>query len=1160
MKKSKWLTAGHYNFSYPGKILLKMKLTVMFILAGIIQVAAINSYSQSTKITMELRNASVVDVLQAIENRSEFYFVYNKDAINLDRKVDLNVKNFRIDEILDHLFKETNVSYKITDRHIILSTLEVIQQPKSITGKVTDSSGAPLPGVSVVIKGTTTGTITDSNGNYSLSNIAENATLQFSFVGMKMQEIAIGNKTKINVGLIEETIGIEEVIAIGYGTKAKGELTGSISKTDSKIFETRPLTNTLSALQGALPGVTILRGNGRPGNNNYVMQIRGISSYSGSKPLILIDGVAGDLNLINPSDILDVTVLKDAAASIYGARAADGVILVTTRKGTNGGATVSYSGNYGVKTPKYLKEYASTLHMAEMYDQAMTNIGQPGVSQEIFDKIRANAAPDVSGGWVKYLEGFPGFFGNHNWNDDVYGNGIQQNHNVSISGGGDDNTYLFSAGYNSDEGVFNYGENKANRYNLRMNYDFRLFDRLNIETRTSFDNQGIDEPGNLNEALRVLPRMWNFLPVYNPSGQFYEYIGYGNPVQELLIGKSTAKNSKFSTNIKGELKIIDDLKLTAQVGFTNGYSFANDNHPRYYRYAWEGGETPVTTGRYSTSWATYNNSKSFFGSYTTYLDYNKVLFNKHRLGFMAGASHEEFDFQNQSTTGYNFLSNELFTLNLADRTKVEYSNFTGLASDWALQSYFGRFSYAFNNKYYVDITTRIDGSSKFAPSKRWSAVFPAVSAAWNLSEEKFIQSLKMFDNLKLRASWGQSGNQELAFGNYDYFPLISITGKIPLGSPNSGLPGAVSTIASENRTWETIETRNAGLDFAILKSRLTGSLDYYIKYNNDMLVNKQLPAILGGTAPTQNIGKLETKGWDISIVWSDKKGDFKYSVSATISDSKNKMIELQGNDAFGEGLIFAREGYSLNSYFGYQYDGIIQNADQLAAYKAIGNVHPQIGIGDVRYRDIDGDGKITAFGDTELGTKGDLVYLGNLMPRYTYSSNINLSYKNFDFNVFLQGVGQREGIRTGDFSQPFVVIWHQPLEYFYGKNWTPENTGARYPRIIPGGMGFDGLSQWNWKYSSMRIDNLAYLRVKTITLAYNLPQSFCDKLKMQSVRVYASGQDLFTISKGTWNKSFDPEETWGNKSFDNPQGTWERSDEQSYPFSSVMSLGLDIKF
>ena len=315
-----------------------------------------------------------------------------------------------------------------------------------------------------------------------------------------------------------------------------------------------------------------------------------------------------------------------------------------------------------------------------------------------------------------------------------------------------------------------------------------------------------------------------------------------------------------------------------------------------------------------------------------------------------------------------------------------------------------------------------------------------------------------------------------------------------------------------------------------------------------MLVNDQLPATLGGAAPTQNIGKLETKGWDFSLSWSDQVGDFRYSISGMISDAKNKLLELKGNDNYGEGLRYAREGYSLNSYFGYYFDGIIQDAHQLAEYKQLGNVPANVGVGDVMYRDVDGDGKITAFGDPGLGTKGDMVYLGNLLPRFVYSSNINLSYKGFDLGIFLQGVGKREGIRTGEFSHPFPAVWMQPLEYFYGKSWTPENTNARYPRIIPGYVGYDDVRGWNWRYSSMQMNNLAYLRLKVLTLGYNLPQSMVRRAHLQNVRVYVSGQDLLTFSKGTWNRSFDPEETW------------ERSDEQTYPFNKVISFGVDIKF
>ncbi|MFT3949918.1 MAG: TonB-dependent receptor [Agriterribacter sp.] len=1019
-------------------------------------------------------------------------------------------------------------------------------QQKTITGKVKDENNNPLESVSVTVKGNPNiGTTTDAKGNFSIGASA-NDVLIVEFVGYQKAEVRVSGSSNLDVTLHLSDAKLNEVVVIGYGTKLKGELTGAVSKIDSKAFETRPLTNTMNALQGALPGVTVTRGSGRPGFENYDVQVRGASSVSGSRVLILIDGIPGDLSLINPNDIADLTVLKDAAASIYGARAADGVIIVTTKKGKKGAPSVSYSGNYGVKKPQFLKKRTNTLQLAEMYDEGMRNVNQPGVSEEVFEKIRNNAEPDPTG-WLKYLENFPGFYQSHDWIDDVYGTGAQQMHNISISGGGENNSYLFSAGYQRNEGVFRYGENHSDRYNLRMNYDFKISNRINIETRTTFENQPTVTPTALGNVLYFVNQMGSYVPIYNPLGQLYKYQGgFRNPIQYLQEGGINKDNAyRLSTNIKGNIKLLDGLLLVGQAGIIADFTYRKETRPTFTQHNWDGSDFDVVNNPNN---ALFTNARNLYQNYTAYLDYNKTFAGKHKINVMAGASREGKTYENQSITGYNFASNELFTLNLADRTKTQYANFSGGASDWALQSYFGRLSYSFDKKYLVDFTTRMDGSSKFSESKRWSALFPSVAVAWNLSEENFISSLNVFDNLKARLSWGQSGNQELSFGNYDYISLISISGTYPMGIPNVGIPGAVSSIASQSRTWETIEAKNIGVDFAVLNSRLSGSFDYYIKSNKNMLVNDQLPATLGGSAPTQNIGKLETKGWDLSLAWNDKIGNVGYSISAMLSDSKNKLVELKGNDAYGEGLIYARKGYSLNSYFGYQFDGIIQNEEQLTAYKQLGNVPSNLGVGDVMFRDVDGDGQITAFGDASKGTSGDMVYLGNLLPRYTYSSNISVSYKGFDLSIFLQGIGKRQGIRTGEFAYPFTSVWMQPLEYFYGKNWTPENPDAKYPRIVPGAVGFDGIRNWNWRYSSMRMNNLAYLKLKVITLAYNLPQSLVHKAKMQNVRVYVSGQDLLTFSKDTWNNSFNPEETW------------ERYDEQTYPFNSVISFGLDIKF
>src|SRR5674476_994866 len=379
-----------------------------------------------------------------------------------------------------------------------------------------------------------------------------------------------------------------------------------------------------------------------------------------------------------------------------------------------------------------------------MYAEGMRNSGQPGVSQEVFDKIKANAEPDPTG-WLKYLENFPGFYQSHNWTDEVYGTGIQQTHNVSISGGGDNNTYLISAGYSRNEGVFKHGEKHS--------------DRINIETRTSFENQATVEPTALNSVLYFVNQVGSYVPVYNPQGELYKYQGgFRNPVQYLEeSGLHKSNDYRLSTNVKGDIKLFRDLKLVAQAGVNLGFMDGSTTNPSFNQYNWDGSIFDVANIINS---ANYSNSKNIYQIASSYLDYNKTLNDKHKFNLMTGASHEVNNNQSQNITGYNFASNELFTLNLADRTKTEYSNFNGYASDWALSSYFGRFSYSYNRKYLVDFTTRMDGSSKFARNKRWSALFPSLALAWNLSEENFIKALNTFNNLKIRASWGQSGNQE----------------------------------------------------------------------------------------------------------------------------------------------------------------------------------------------------------------------------------------------------------------------------------------------------------------------------------------------------------------------------------------------------------------
>lgn len=1022
-----------------------------------------------------------------------------------------------------------------------------IAQSLTIHGNVKDALGEPIIGASVLVKGTTNGVITDVNGDFTLSDITKGVEVEISYIGYASQIRRIENADLLNIVLKEDSELLEEVVVIGYGTRAKGALTGAITQVGGDVLESKPVTNTMDALQGVIPGVTITRTNGQPGAEGFAMQIRGYSSINGNKPLVLIDGVPGDMNMLNPNDIADISVLKDAAASIYGARAADGVVMVTTKKGKSGKVAVNYSFNIGIKIPHFMKKMAKTRQLAEMYDEGMKNIGEPGLSQEIFDKIDAGAAPDPNGGWMKFLENFPGFYGYTDWYDVVYDNSLQQSHSLSFSGGGENNTFLVSAGYEKNDGVISHGKNYSERYNFRINNDFRFLNRVRMEVRTTFDHLNTVEPSMLWTALPYVSRIWSYLPVKTPNGNYYTYQNYTNPLALLEEGgENVSKYSKLLLNAKATVDIIEGLKLVGQSSIDLSFWRKNSIYKTFSTYNWD---DEVQSKINDPNSACNENSYSMFNTYTAYLDYNKT-FGKHNINLMLGASHERYDTENQYVWGKNFVNNGLFTLNLADKTKLEYTNnFGGNASDNALTSFFGRLGYNYDHRFYIDWTMRKDGSSKFAPEKRWSAIYPAVSASWNMSEESFIQNLDIFDTLKLRASWGRTGNQELNFGNYDYIPLINISGNYPLGTPNVGVPGSESSIVSLERTWETVENMNIGIDFSFLNSRLTGSFDYFVKKNNDMLVNIELPSSFGGAAPTVNAGKLRTNGWELALTWMDKKGDFAYSITGSISDSKNKLLDLEAADAYNEGIVWAREGYALNSIFGYQFDGIIQNQQQLDEYKKLEGVPANIGIGDAMYADLDGDGKITAFGSPIDGTKGDMKYLGNKSPRYTYSSTINLSYKGFDLSMMWQGIGSRKTIRTGDFAQPYYWVWHQPLEYFYEKNWTEENPTAKYPRIIPGGVGYDNLRDWNGRISENRVDNVAYLRLKNITLGYSLSQQLCKKIGISGIRIYITGKDLLTFSKGTWNNSFDPEE--------------DRSDWQSevvYPFNKVISFGLDVKF
>lgn len=1049
-----------------------------------------------------------------------------------------------IPDVLDKILSNKGLIYTIiNDKVVAVTSAREMMQTIHVEGDVTDSTGKPIQGCSILIQGLKRGTVTDAQGHFAI-DIPDNAVLEISSIGYQSQEIHVTGKALVHIVLKEATNGLNAVVVVGYGTRTAGAVTGAISTVDSKVFENRPLNNVYDALQGTVPGVTITRGSGQPGNQLYSLQIRGYSSVNGNQPLVLIDGIPGDINTINPTDILKITVLKDAAAAIYGNRAADGVILITTKKGEKGPPLLDYTVNIGLKAPDYLKKMMNTLEYAKFDGEGLINAGIQGFPQSVFDSIKADAPPDLNQGWNYGLTNYPGFYGYTNWNKVIYRNSEQQIHNLSVSGGGENSTYLVSAGFDHDDGTLNYGTNYSNRYNLRVNYGFRVLKNLNVQMNTSFENDITKTPTMLDNALTNVVRQFPYQPVYNPEGEFYGYQGYENPAQSLTQGGAgITENTRFNANFKADYKVVEGLTLTGQVGINLDYENDNSTSPTFTRYNWAGGVQDI---RNNPNSATYNNNKTLYQLYQLYADYNRQFGTKHNIDFTVGTSLEKTNNQGQSITGYNFPDNKIFTLNLADRTNVAYSNFSGYLNNEALNSYFGRLSYSFENKFILDATARADGSSKFASTKRWSELFPSLAFAYNLSKEEFIKELNVFDQLKLRLSWGKAGNQDIsALGLFDYVPLITISGNYPLGSPNAGVPGAVASPASADRTWETIENKNIGLDLQTLNSRLGFSFDYFNKINEDMLVAIAVPATFGGNPPSSNQGRLVTKGFETNISWKDHIGDFSYGISVQLSDNNDKLVQLKNSDSYGEGLNFARQGYPIYSYFGYVYDGIIKTQAQLDNYKKLQGIPNDIAIGDVMYKDVDGDGKFTEYGDKSKGLPGDMVYLGSLVPRYTYSSNINLGYKKFYLQVFIQGVGKRWIQYGGNIATPNTYFWPS-LKYYYDKTWSASNPNAKYPRYVVGSVGYDDIRSYDYHTSSLTMQNAAYLRFKVITIGYDLPETFAKRMRVKSARIYFSGQDLFTISKGTLGGNFDPEDGY--------------RDEQTYPFNKVYSIGIDLKF
>ncbi|MFD1141667.1 SusC/RagA family TonB-linked outer membrane protein [Larkinella insperata] len=1006
------------------------------------------------------------------------------------------------------------------------------EQP--ISGKVTDEKGEGLPGVSIAVKGTTRGTTTDANGEYKLTVPDENAVLVVSFVGYQRQELTVGNRSVINIPLAVDDKSLEEVVVVGYGVQKKVNLTGAVSTIESKALENRPSPNLANGLQGVTPGLIITRQNGQPGRDNIAIQIRGATSANGNvNPLVLLDGVSvpiSTMQTMNPNDVESISVLKDAAAAaIYGAQAAGGVILITTKKGKSGKVTFDYLAQQGIDWGINIPGRMPLLEEAEFSNLARVNSGSaPEYTDFEMENIR-NGVPyainpaDTS----NYLY----------FNQEPIANSVlrkytsMSTHNITARGGTEKLNFLISGGYYNKQGVFKVGPDNYKRYNLRVNLGSQLTRHLSLDSRLSYSNERTKSPsadannsGLLYQVYRFRTRNPMFTPEgrYNSANNTYATLaegGYNNYTRNFFDGVFTLTAANF---IKGL-----QLRAVAGTQYRRGdRQLFNRTVPVWAKSKIAGYVNQINSYQLDNE-LTKNTNLQFLANYDFKAGEN------HNFGLFAGYQWENYREDNLWSRATNLVSNDLPTLNLGDdKTKTNGQTIR----TYAFQSVFGRFNYNYADKYLFEATVRLDESSKLAPGMR-QKFFPAASVGWNVHRESwFGDAVPFVSELKLRGSWGRLGGAlGDAIGYYDYLSQLSRGNNLVLGDSRTSYIYQGS-IPSAALSWETIETTNGGLDLGFFQNRLQFNGDYYVKFNRNMLTAQQLPGTIGIGTPRKNIGELKSWGWEAEIRYRDRIGkEFTYSLAVNVSDNNNRLVSFSNRNVVAAGTNGLIEGYPLNTIWGYQTAGYFATADEVKNWAFQDN---RAGAGDVRYVDQNGDGRLSV-GKGTVADHGDLVFLGTTNPRYLFGITLGAQWKGFDFTAFFQGVGKRSYRSTAESIAPLLVTWKQPLA-IHRDYWTPENQDALFPRPYTGGTH-------NYLASDKWTLNASYMRLKNLQIGYTLPATLTQKINVSRARFFFSGQDILTISGlGPFQGYFDPETR------DNV--------ENDYPFFATASIGLNVSF
>lgn len=1042
---------------------------------------------------------------------------------------------------------------------VFLFAHQLMAQDISVSGNVKDEKGETLIGVSIQVKGTTIGNITDIDGNYTIPSVPANSELVFSYMGYQTQTIAVKGKKVINVTLKEDSQALEEVVVVGFGTQKKVNLTGAVASVGSDVLENKPVANVGQALQGVVPNLNVSATNASP-NASPSFNVRGGTSIglkkdktdewevkSGS-PLIIVDGIQVDtdyLNMMNPSDIENISVLKDASASaIYGARATYGVMLITTKTGKNDSkATVTYNlnlqWNTPSRTPDILDSY--THQLASNKQTAMTGgTVTPWMETLLAAKKKYMEDPRPENAWI-YNEGSTT---NMTWvaNNNLYENCVKtwtplQRHNISISGGSAKTRYYISLGYQRQEGMYDVNTDVQKRYNINVNLTTKITDWLDVASKISFNTSNYNEPWlvsgkgtsvwasmknepgrNLNMPLKTGPND----PIPNAwTDNIFGWLAYGATRQ--------TQNTNTVYSVTPTVTILPELNIKAELSYRPTEYFQKRVVPtrNYVVDNW----TATIDAHTNPSTVREETTHSDYYTINAYANYNKA-FGQHNISAVAGFNQEWYYYRKLYGEAENILTNDLPTLGMTTGSQYTGDN----EEHWAIRGAFVRANYDYAGRYLFEFSGRYDGTSRFGKNSRFK-FFPSFSAGWRLSEEKFMENTRSWlDNLKVRGSWGSLGNQDVA--NYAYIASYGAADYISWVMNNEQIKGMNPTaIIASDLTWETASTLDFGVDVTALKGRLDATFDWYSRRTTDILMSgTKLPAVLGASVPKRNSGELKTNGWELSLKWKDQLSNgIRYDVGLVLSDYQTEVVKFTGNP---NGLISTLyDGMKMGDIWGYETVGILQESDfttnENGKYVLIGpnqsKVHSTLYPGDVRYADLNDDDEISP-GDNTLENPGDRKIIGNSTPRFQYGITGNISWKNFDLNIFFQGIGKKD-VWIND-----NVFWGGSGTSgnweMYENSWTPERTDAKYPMYA---------GRISSTTQSGYLFNAAYLRLKTLALGYTLPKTWVNKAKLSNVRLSISGYNLFEITQIP--DLYDPDQI-----------------SSSYPMMRSVAFGLQVGF